>query len=132
MPVASVFIIEVARLWDLPGALPQVDHEGEHSDGREGNHAAAPDPSLDRVPTIREAVAHQRDRRRPDNRAECVVEEEAAPGQPAGAGQNGTEHPQSGDKTRDEDCLRAVALEKPIELSQTACREADLRAVTFG
>src|SRR5947207_15810553 len=118
MPVASVFIIEVARLWDLPGALPQVDHEGEHSNGREGNHAAAPDPSLDRVPTIREAVAYQRDRRRQDNRAECVVEEEAAPHQPARDRQNGDEHLQSGHKTRDEDRLTDVTLEKRSELPQ--------------
>src|SRR2546426_9641157 len=127
-PDASVIMMTSGlRRHLLLGHAPRA-HDGEHRERRdddEGDEAAAPNQAFEPVPALAESVPEEPDRRRPDDRAGGVVEQERRPAQMARAREHRAKHAQPGDEARDEHGLRAVACEEPVELFEPGLRQAN-------
>ena len=84
--------------------------------------------SIDRAS---EVVGDQADRRRPEDSADRVVENESTPGHVADAGEPGHGDPKTRDEAADHDGLRPVALEEALaprqQLRERVARDRDLR-----
>src|SRR2546428_12932106 len=89
---------------------PPGDDSYYYRDDQEDGSAAAY-PLHQQRQTLAKKVAQRRNYDRPQQGAGNVVNKEHAPAHLRGARKQGREHPQSGNETRDENCLITMALE---------------------
>ena len=114
-----VFVVDLIGVSSDSGAPVRAHGEHDRRDHRE-REGAVRQRAGGLAEGLAERVADERERARPDRRAEQAPGQEAAQAQAGGAGQERRDRADDPDEAPDEDRLRAVALVEALDARPAA------------